>query len=267
MSFNYMGLTKKIVSLYGKGGYFARYGGDAFTSIIIIAGFIALSLCIGILIHVKSMRANWDENRYKPGVMPFAGLVNPQQGQSFLETNEKNFSDYLVNVGSPSLDFSLSPQTYLISIFSDVTHFLNTAMNDLRGLINSIRTALMGAFSYIINRLMAIMSTVSQLLHKMSDTTSKMGGVFVTILNALKGYILVSDNFLVGLYRLVIALVILMGVTALMMGFPIDLLAIPIVVLMGLIIKALLDYKSLLGDYFEAQNLPSNLRNIPALPK
>ena len=70
---------------------------------------------------------------------------------------------------------------------------------------------------------------------------------------------------------MVIALVITMGATILFMGFPFDILMMalitPIVILMGVIIYALVEYKSLLEDYFTAQNLPSNLRSIPVIPK
>ena len=264
-------IASKVIKLYRKGGYFGLYGGDVMTSTLIIVCVGLVIIGIGSLIHLKSLRQNWHDNRYKPGVMPFAGLINPQKGETAMETSERNFNDYLVNIGNQTLTYSTSLQAYMLSGLAEMGNLLNEAMNALRDLINMVRTALMAAFKYIINRLLAIVSTATATMYKMTDILSKMGGVFIVILNALKGYILVSDNYLVGLYRMIIALLVLMGTTVLFMGFPFDIfmmaLIIPIIVLMGIIIAALVEYKHLLEDYFTAQNLPSNLRSPPLIPK
>ena len=79
---------------YKKNGYLDKYGGSVVIAILtLLFFFLALSYYY-IKDKMEPIRQNWSQERCKPGVMPFAGIIKEQdlpKGTSKMEFTGDNF--------------------------------------------------------------------------------------------------------------------------------------------------------------------------------
>ena len=70
-------ISNVINKLYSKAGFLEKYGGSLWTTFIIsLIFFIAISYYF-VYNNIEPIKADWVNQRCKPNVMPFAGLINP----------------------------------------------------------------------------------------------------------------------------------------------------------------------------------------------
>ncbi len=64
-----------INKLYNKAGFLEKYGGSLWVAIILsIIFFLAISYYY-VYNNIQPLKADWINQRCKPGVMPFAGII------------------------------------------------------------------------------------------------------------------------------------------------------------------------------------------------
>ena len=74
--------------------YLDKYGMSVIiTAITILIFFIILSY-FHVMNKIKPIKADWLNQRCNPEVIPFAGLINPQPGESAFEFTASNFIFY-----------------------------------------------------------------------------------------------------------------------------------------------------------------------------
>ena len=82
-------IFKSLDSLYTKAGFSEKYGGSVLMTGTIIIIFFLLISYLNIMINIQPIKDDWVNQRCSPGVMPFAGLINPPPGVSaFQYTND-----------------------------------------------------------------------------------------------------------------------------------------------------------------------------------
>ena len=89
-----------INKLYNKAGFLEKYGGSLWATFIIsLIFFLAISYYY-VYNNLDPIKADWINQRCKPNVMPFAGIINPPDPNkmSAFEFTQNNFSNSLVNL-------------------------------------------------------------------------------------------------------------------------------------------------------------------------
>ena len=84
-------LYSNVNNLYKKAGYLNIYGIDLIITIVITIFFVLIIIYFSIVNNLGPIRANWDSNKCKPSVIPFAGIINKPDDDSVLEFTQKNF--------------------------------------------------------------------------------------------------------------------------------------------------------------------------------
>ena len=108
-----------FTKLYDKKTYLDKYGG----SVIATGVTLLIFFCIFSFFYIQSkmdpIRQNWANERCKPEVMPFAGLINAPKGTSKMSYTADNFTKCTVNVLSEVVQYFTSPLYYLSDLTSN----------------------------------------------------------------------------------------------------------------------------------------------------
>ncbi len=81
-----------INKIYDKTGYLDKFGGSlVLTFVIFLIVFFIISYYY-IQSNIKPLKANWNEEKCKPYVLPFAGIVKTPDGDNIVDFTFKNFT-------------------------------------------------------------------------------------------------------------------------------------------------------------------------------
>ena len=85
-------MEAKFNKLYDKQGFFDRYNGSVFITLLIMIVFFLIFAYSYIQRHITTIKANWVAERCTPMVIPFAGMVNAPEGTSKFKFTYTNFN-------------------------------------------------------------------------------------------------------------------------------------------------------------------------------
>src|SRR6056300_70905 len=103
---------KNITKMYENLNYFDQYGGSLIIFIIItIMLFLIVSYCF-VMINAQPIIDDWPNQRCKPNIMPFAGLITRPDGMTSSEYTSQNFNYCTQNILSNGAGVALSPLTF-----------------------------------------------------------------------------------------------------------------------------------------------------------
>ena len=89
--------TNKIKKIYDKLSYFDQYGGTVFLFIILTAIVLFVNGYCSIMTKAQKIKSNWINERCKPQVIPFAGLINKPDDKTITDFTLENFNYFLLN--------------------------------------------------------------------------------------------------------------------------------------------------------------------------
>merc|ERR1711871_826524 len=108
-------------------------------TIIIILVFFVLISYFYVKSKMKDIQQNWPEEKCKPSIIPFAGLVNPPPDGSSMEYTEDNFNQCLNTTLEGVADVAMQPIYYSMSIVNEFVQGMVDALNKLREMFDKIR--------------------------------------------------------------------------------------------------------------------------------
>ena len=173
--------TEYVNKLYDNLSFFELH----FQSILIVlfATVIVILVATAGKIYSKSnvIKQNWQAERCKPNIMPFAGIINKPVGQTIAEYTVSNFN-YCVNTilsnnfkkSSSSFDFA-GATNGLLNTSLDVDLSFNTSFNMFGQLQDSINAAL----AQIKNKAANTMVPAQQAVYAVQDMFYRMQAIFI----------------------------------------------------------------------------------------
>ena len=81
----------KVSNLYKKAGYLNLYGVDLIITIVICVFFSLIMMYYSVINNLQPIKADWDNNKCKPSIIPFAGIINRPDNETAFEFTQKNF--------------------------------------------------------------------------------------------------------------------------------------------------------------------------------
>ena len=257
----------KIDDLYNKGGYFTRYAGSFwFTVIVCIIVFIALGY-YHIKNEMKPILKDWAVERCNPAVIPFAGWINSDRGdnKSNLEYTGDNFVHCTQTILQEITEYAFQPIYYVMSVFTDMFKEMSEAINNARAMFNRVRNTVKKQTGDIMGRSLNLTMPLSTMMIKTNDILSKGVGAMTASLYTVMGGVITLESLFLFIYELVINILYMMVAFILLM-FAIGWLWPPnlvvglimaafmaiILIPVGVVIVLMLIF---LGDVFSAANL------------
>lgn len=254
-----------INKLYDKGGFLDKYGGSLWGTIIVcIVFFLAISYYY-IYNHIQPIKSDWINQRCKPYVIPFAGLINPPINMSGFEFTSQNFSGCIQNILADIVGIFLAPFYYLVNLVNKTLSVISESIQAIREILNVIRKALASISSEIMNRSLNIMIPLQHVIINLKDMMGKTSGILTASIYTLLG---IYDTLQATIGSIVeIVVTILLGLAALIaiffmipFGFGLP-FAIPLLVIFILItIPAIMVY------IIQVMILKNMARSLPGAP-
>jgi hypothetical protein len=232
--------TKKTISiiekLYNNLTYFDQYAGTVIIFIIItILLFIFYSYSI-VKTKSASIVSNWQENRCKLNIIPFAGFITTPSGVSPLDYTAENFNYCTQQILAGITKPAISPFAFITSILNVLAAGLLDAIQSIRALFARIRALIENIITNVMNRLINIIIPLQQMFIKVKDMMSKSQGLMTVViyfamgayesLQALLGAIAeVIEDILIAL---AVMFAVVVAIATIMMSTPFTMATAPI---------------------------------------
>ena len=201
-------ITDKIMDIYDSQTFLERYGEYVFISIIICVAFVLLVTYIHIKINITSIRADWTNQKCKPNIMPFAGMINAPPNTSKMEYAEHNFAECTQNILTDISEMALIPIHYTISI-----------INYMRELVDKIRNSIEDIAKDIMSRILNIMTPVIETIITVKSMVGKSNGIMTAVIYTLLGVYLAIKSMIGSILEIVIILLIAMAAAIVLLFF------------------------------------------------
>lgn len=182
-----MDTLPKLKETYENLSYFDTYGFSLIAFILItIILFLLVSLSYAYL-QAASLKADWEKNRCKPSVIPFAGLVMQPSDMSMSEYTSQNFSYCMQNNLKAVAGQTLEPLSFIVNSLSTMAEEAAASLNAVRAMTDKVRSGIADIFLQIYGKLINVMIPLQNLIIKVKDSFGKLQGVLVTTLYAFLG--------------------------------------------------------------------------------
>lgn len=204
-----MKILTKLVKLYKRAGYFERYGGSVFITIILIFFFyFSISFFIAIS-NISKVTDNWEEHRCKYHILPFAGLLKRPENTSVSQYTKDNLGYCLNKSMDSSTDALLTPIYFIIMvimiIFNSVFSIFSYIYVQLEFYISFIILFLKGIRGYIINFIFEL----QKMILVIKDSIQKTFGIFTGIIYFFISLLLMIVGMIALTYYTGIALIVI----------------------------------------------------------
>ena len=175
---------------------------------------------------IEPIRRNWVNERCKPEVMPWAGLINSKEaadkGQTKSEFASENFYECTTTVLKKSYKNILHLQyTFLTRLLQKLMNVILNAVNAIRMFIDLTRIKLQQMYEYLVARIVNVTIPLQMNLIKMKDMLGKVSGALVSALYTIFGsYMALKAMIGAFLQILIIWLIMLAAFILVMWIFP-----------------------------------------------
>ena len=212
-------MIDKILEIYENQTYLERYGEYVFFAIIICTSFILVITYIHIKINIEQIRADWNNQKCKPNIMPFAGMINAPANMSKMKYAEKNFAECTQNILTDITDIALIPVHYIVSIITAIVGEIMKIVNDMREIVDKIRNSVTDITSDIMSRILNIMTPLIETIITTKSMLGKSNGVVTAVMYTLFGVYLSIKSLIGSILEIVIILLIAMAVAIVLLFF------------------------------------------------
>ena len=212
-------MIDKISDIYENQTYLERYGEYVFFAIIICISFILVITYIHIKINIEQIRADWNNQKCKPNIMPFAGMINAPDNMSKMEYAEKNFAECTQNILTDISDIALIPVHYTISIITATVGEIMSIVNDMRELVNKIRNSVTDITSDIMSRILNIMTPLTETIITTKSMLGKSNGLVTAVMYTLFGVYLSIKSAIGSIIEVIIIIIVAMAAAIIFLFF------------------------------------------------
>jgi len=192
--------------------YFDQYGGSVLLFIIIsILIFLAVSYCF-VMINAKPIADDWPNQRCKPNIIPFAGLITHPDGVTATEYTSENFTYCVQNILSDIMGASVAPITFVTNGLLAIANSISRALQAIRAMIDKIRTFAQSIFEEIMGRIMNIMIPLQEIIISFRDLVGKIQGSMTGGLFTLLGSYYTLKSLMGAIAQFIIIILIAIAV-------------------------------------------------------
>jgi hypothetical protein len=201
-----------ITKMYDKLNYFDQYGGSLILFIIITIVVLLLVSYFHIMTNIQPIVNDWPNQRCKPNIMPFAGLITHPEGVSASEYTSQNFTYCTQNILSNITGFALEPLTYLTNALQQIANTIQQSIQSIRAMFDKIRTSMQAVSEEIMGRLMNIMTPLMQIIISFKDLTGKIQGTMTAGLFTLLGSYYTLKSLMGAIAQFIVSILIALSV-------------------------------------------------------
>ena len=210
-------IYKSIGTLYDDVGFSEKYGGSILITGITIIVFFLLVSYFNIMINVEPIKKDWVNQRCNPGILPFAGLINPPPGVSAFKYTSDNFSQCTQTILQQVTGVFLSPINFFVQAINGIFNMVNEALNTIREMLNMIRIKVRTIAEDVMGKILNIMIPVQKMFMSINDLFGKIQGILASGLFTALGTYYTMKSAVGAFYQFVV--ILLFALAALVIAF------------------------------------------------
>ena len=203
---------QNIKKMYEKLNYFDQYGGSVVLFIIIT---IILSLIVSycfIMLNAQPIIDDWPNQRCKPNIIPFAGLITHPEGVSASDYTYENFTYCTQNILSSISGMALEPITFVINILNKMVEAIKNDIQNIRAMFDKVRSMFQEISQEIMGRIMNFTIPLQQIIISFKDLISKIQGTMTAGLFTLLGSYYTLKSLMGAIAQFIIIILIALAV-------------------------------------------------------
>ena len=177
----------EVNNLYKKAGYLNLYGIDLIITIVICVVFLLIMLYFTIINNLEPIKADWDNNKCRPSIIPFADIINKPDDETIFDFTQTNFIHCGQIILKTIVDDAFSP---LYGIFQQINMSFKALGNNLMELFNQLSNLQFDSSSIvgrIYQALLTILIPLQLLIINIKDILHKLYTSVVIALYAIHG--------------------------------------------------------------------------------
>ncbi len=201
-----------ITKMYDKLNYFDQYGGSLILFIVITIVVILFISYFQTMANIQPIIDDWPNQRCKPNIIPFAGLITHPEGVSVSEYTSQNFAYCTQNILSNITGYAVQPLTYITDALQKLADKIQQSIQTIRAMFDKVRTSMQEVSEEIMGRLMNVMTPLMQIIISFKDLTSKIQGTMTAGLFTLLGSYYTLKSLMGAIAQFIIAILISISV-------------------------------------------------------
>jgi len=203
--------AKTIKKMYEKLSYFDQYGGSVFLLIILVIILFVIVSYTTVMRSVEPIKNDWPNQRCKPQVIPFAGLINKPPNMSAVEFTGQNFTNCMQNILIGITGYAVQPITYMTLAIREVFEAISEAIQYIRTILSSIRSSMTSIAQEVLGRIANIMVPIQQILISFRDAMGKVKGVLTAGIYTALGSYYALKSLLGAIVQMIIIILIVLA--------------------------------------------------------
>lgn len=208
--------VNKINKIYDNLSYLDLYGNSVMVFLFVTFTVFLIYSYFTIVTNTQPIKDDWVNQRCKPRIIPFAGLINKPDNKTVFEYTEENFNFCVQNILTNISGFALQPFTFLISSLTKVFNSIQIAIDNLRVFVSGIRTNVQKIAESVLNSILNVIIPVQQIFIGLKDSLSKMQSILTAGLYTSLGTYYTLKSLMGAIAQFII--IILTTLAALIVG-------------------------------------------------
>jgi ABC-type multidrug transport system fused ATPase/permease subunit len=213
--------TNNIINMYDKQTYFDQYSGSVVLFVVITVVVILMVSYFHVMTSIQPIINDWPNQRCKPTIMPFAGLITHPEGVTASEYTAQNFAYCTQTILSNITGDAVEPLTYITVVLQSIAVGIQESIQSIRAMFNKVRNSMQAVTEEIMGRLMNIMIPLQQIIIGFRDLVAKIQGTMTAGLFTLLGSYYTLKSLMGAIAQfIIIILIVLAAIIALFWIFP-----------------------------------------------
>jgi hypothetical protein len=176
-----------INQLYDGLTYYDLYGSSIFlVCFVTFFVFLVCSYC-SIMAKGELIKKDWLNQRCKPTVLPFAGILNAPEGTTATEYAGKNFAYCVQELSKSVTKIATDPITMITAALVAIFEELRESVNKIKTMLSNLRTRITKIITELINRILAVVVPVQVLVIHFRSLLMKASGIMATGMYTIMG--------------------------------------------------------------------------------
>jgi len=201
----------KVKEIYQKLSYYDVYSSSIMMFIIITLVTILVCAYSMVASTFAPIKNDWVNQRCKPSVIPFAGLINKPNDMTVSEFTAKNFENCSQTILSGITGEAVKPLTFITSSLSDLSSAMSKQVNSIREMIDYVRSALQHMMEEVMGRVLNITIPLRQIILGVSDMLGKIQGALAGALFTVLGSYYILKNLLSSIAEMILRILMIIA--------------------------------------------------------
>ena len=203
--------AEKIKKIYEQESYLDKYGDSVVITFVILFIFFLLFSYFLVRNQIKSLKANWNENKCKPYVIPFAGFINGKQGEDSFDFTEANFTECTQSILTYIAGEFIKPIYYSVNVLHSTLSSMEKGFQNARKMFNYITAMLSSIFTIILDRIFNTLIPLQHSFIKQKSIFGKIQGILTATLFTAFGSFLSLKSFFSSFANILIAALVVLA--------------------------------------------------------